>query len=127
MRSAYSCLALLLITFALPALGQEAPSATAAVCTSITPKGNCEGGNTTFPVEVGKIYGFSQVANVTDKIVHYWFHKDRFLGRVDLPIKAVHYKVWSTVTVSRDMTGPWRLEARDASGTVLASFNFSIH
>lgn len=121
MRSAYSCLALLLVAFAIPALGQEPPTATAVVCTSISPKGNCEGANTKFAVEVGKIYGFSQVANVTDKIVHYWFYKEKLLGRVDLPIKAVHYRVWSNVTVSRDMTGPWRLEARDAGGKVLAS------
>ncbi len=66
------------------------------------------------------------MTNVSDKIVHVWFYKDKELGRVDLPVKGARWRTWSNITVAKTMVGPCRLEARDSSGKVLASFNFTI-
>ncbi|HLE60051.1 MAG TPA: DUF2914 domain-containing protein [Thermoanaerobaculaceae bacterium] len=122
MRVALSCLALFLLTATL-ASAQE-PSATAVVCTAIE-NNSCEGASTVFYTSAGKLYGFSQVVNVPDKLVHVWFYKDRELGRIAMAApKAARWKCFSNVTVARNMVGPWRLEARDSSGKVLASFNF---
>ena len=126
MRIVTSCLALLWIVAALPAAAADAPAATVVVCTSIQDN-SCAGAETSFNVDVGKLWGFSQVTNVSDKIVHVWFFKDKELGRVDLPVKAARWRTWSNITVAKNMIGPWRLEARDSSGKLLASFNFSIH
>jgi hypothetical protein len=124
MRPAFCCLALLVITAAFaPA---EEPSATAVVCTAIV-NNSCEGAGVKFPTSVGKLFGFSQVVNVPDKLIHVWFCRDRELGRVEMAApKAPRWRTWSNVTVARNMLGPWRLEARDASGKVLASFNFTL-
>ena len=67
------------------------------------------------------------MTNGSDKIVHVWFFKDKELGRVDLPVRGASFRTWSNITVAKNMIGPWRLEARDSGGRVLATFNFSIH
>ena len=122
MRLAFSCLALFLLTATL-ASAQE-PSATAVVCTAIV-NNSCEGARTVFSTSAGKLYGFSQVVNVSERLVHVWFYRDRELGRFAMAApKAPRWRCWSNVTVARNMLGPWRLEARDSSGKVLASFNF---
>jgi len=125
MRIAVSCLSLLVIALSLPALAAEGPSATVVVCTSIQ-NNSCEGADVKFPSDVGKLWGFSQVTNVPEKIVHVWFYRDKELGRVDLPVKAARWRTWSNVTVAKNMAGPWRLDVRDSGGKVLASFSFTI-
>jgi hypothetical protein len=124
MRVALPCLALFLLSATLAAA--EEPSATAVVCTAIE-NNSCEGARTTFSVTVGKIYGFSQVVNVPDRIVHVWFYKDREVGRLAISApKAPRWKCFSNVTLARDMLGPWRLEARDPNGKILAYYNFMV-
>lgn len=124
MRAALSCLALFL-TAASFASAQE-PSATAVVCTAIV-NNLCEGAAVTFFTSAAKLYGFSQVVNVPEKIVHVWFFRDRELGRIEMTApKAARWKCFSNVTLARNMIGPWRLEARDTSGKVLAKFNFTV-
>ncbi len=124
MRPVLSCLALFLIVAAFASA--EEPSATAVVCTAIV-KNSCEGAGGKFASNVGKLYGFSQVANLPGKLIHVWFYRDRELGRVEMPgPNAPRWKCWSNVTVARNMVGTWRLEARDTSGKVLATFNFTL-
>jgi hypothetical protein len=123
MRTALSCLALLAIA-ATFSLAQE-PSATAVICSAIV-NNSCEHPATKFPTSVGKVFGFSQVSNVPDKIVHVWYYKARELGRVNLPVRAVHWKCWSSVSLDRTMVGPWRLEVLDGTGKMLASADFTV-
>jgi len=124
MRPALSCLALLLITAAFASA--EEPSATAVVCTSIV-NNSCEGADVKFSTSVGKLFGFSQVVNVPDKLVHVWFYRDRELGRIEMRAPAAaRWRTWSNVTVARNRIGPWRLEARDGTGKVLATFSFTV-
>jgi Protein of unknown function (DUF2914) len=124
MRIALVCLALIFVaaTFA----SAEPPSATAVVCTAIV-KNSCEGANVKFPANVGKVYGFSEAINVPKELVHVWFYKGHELGRVEMRApSASRWLTWSNVTVAKTMVGPWRLEARDADGTLLAAFNFTV-
>lgn len=125
MRIVFSCLALLVAVAAFAAPAEEPPAATVVVCTAIQDN-SCAGAAVKFSSDVGKLWGFSQVSNVPDKIVHVWFFRGRELGRVELPVKAAHWRTWSNITVSKDLVGPWRLEARDATGKVLASYSFTI-
>jgi hypothetical protein len=125
MRIVFSCLALLAVASAFAVAAEEPPSATVVVCTSIQDN-SCAGAAAKFPASIGKLWGFSQVSNVPDKIIHVWFHGDKELGRVELPVKEAHWRTWSNITVSKDLVGPCRLEARDAAGRVLASYSFTI-
>jgi hypothetical protein len=104
------------------------PSATAVVCTAIVDN-RCEGPNVKFPANVGKLYGFSEAVNVPNQLVHVWFFNGRELGRIAMKApsaKVDRWLTWSNVTVSRNMTGPWRLEAQTTDGKVLATFNFTV-
>jgi hypothetical protein len=104
----------------------EEPSATAVVCTAIV-NNSCEGARTAFSVTAGKLYGFSQVVDVPDRLVHVWFYRERELGRIAMSApRAPRWRTWSNVSLAKDMLGPWRLEARDASGKVLATYNFVV-
>jgi len=126
MRIVTSCLALILIAAAFPALAADPPSATAAICRSIE-KNQCEGSGTKFSSDVGKLYGFSVMTNVPDKIFHVWFYKDKELGRFEVRApNAPRWKAFSNVTVARNMPGVWRFEVRDASNTVLASVSVTL-
>ncbi len=126
MRIATAGLAMIVIAAALPVAAEEPPTATAVVCTSIQ-NNACEGADVRFSPDVGKLWGFSQVANVPDKLVHVWFYKDKELGRLEMRApNAPRWRTWSNVTIAKNMTGPWRLEARDASGKILATFAFKI-
>ena len=124
MRVALPCLALFLLSATLAAA--EEPSATAVVCTAIV-NNSCEGARTAFSVTAGKLYGFSQVVDVPDRLVHVWFYRERELGRIAMSApRAPRWRTWSNVSLAKDMLGPWRLEARDASGKVLATYNFVV-
>jgi len=127
MRIVTSCLALILIAAAFPALAADPPSATAAICRSIE-KNQCSGTGTKFAFDIGKLYGFSLITAVPDKVTHVWFYKDKEKGRwtVGAPANALRWKAFSNITVSRDMVGPWRLEIRDSGNAVLATANFVV-
>ena len=125
MRILFSCLALLVVTAAFAAPPEEPEAATVVVCTSIQDN-SCAGAAIKFPADVGRLWGFSQVSDVPNKIVHVWFYRDKELGRVELPVKAAHWRTWSNITVSKNMVGPWRIEARDGAGKLLASYRFTI-
>ena len=110
---------------AAPLLAADTPAATAQVCTGVkdrTPEGTAE----KFPASVDELYCFSRLTNVTDKVLHVWFHQDREVLRIELPVKAAHWRTWSAKKIFPGMTGPWRVEIRDTAGTVLATASFTI-
>jgi hypothetical protein len=116
------CVALLL---AGPALAADTPAATAEVCTAVkdrAPEGTAE----KFPPNVGELYCFSTLTNVTDKVVHVWFHADKEVFRIELPVKAARWRTWSAKKILPTMTGPWRVEIQDATGAVLATAKFTV-
>jgi hypothetical protein len=126
MRTALVSLALILAAVA--AAAAEPPSATAVVCTSIE-NNRCEGAAVKFPANVGKLWGFSEAVNVPGQLVHVWFFKDKELGSLTMKAPSDHAERWlcfSNVTVTRNMAGPWRLEARTSDGKILATFNFTV-
>jgi len=126
-RRAIPYFALLLIASVLPLLAEEPPAATIAVCSAIKDR-TCEGAGVKFPANVGKLYAFSQASNVPDKLVHVWFRGSQELGRqaIKSPAPKGTWRGWSNITVSLNMTGDYRVEARDANGTILASASFTI-
>lgn len=124
MKKALLLLAVMLL--AAPALAaDQPPAATAQVCAAVkdrTPEGVAE----KFPASVGELYCYSQVTNVTGKVVHVWFHADREVFRIELPVKAARWRTWSAKKVVPSLTGAWRVEVQDAAGKVLATANFTV-
>ncbi|HVN31350.1 MAG TPA: DUF2914 domain-containing protein [Thermoanaerobaculaceae bacterium] len=113
------------VLVATPVLASDPPAATAQVCTGVkdrTPQGTAE----RFPATVGELYCFSRLTNVSEKVLHVWFQGDREILRIELPVKAAQWRTWSAKKISPGMTGPWRVEVRDAAGTVLATAGFTV-
>jgi hypothetical protein len=114
------------LLLAVPVLAADQPAtATAQVCTAVkdrTPEGVAD----RFPASVGELYCFSRLANVTDKVVHVWFHADKEVFRIELPVKASHWRTWSAKKIQPSMTGAWRVEVLDATGKVLATAQFTV-
>ena len=124
MKKALLLLAVVLLAAPTPAADQP-PAATAQVCTAVKDRAP-EGVAEKFPASVGELYCFSRVTNVTDKAVHVWFHADKEVFRIELPVKAASWRTWSAKKVVPSLTGAWRVEVQDAAGKVLAIAKFTV-
>ena len=103
----------------------EQVTVSAKVCTAVkdrTPVGAAD----SFPASVGEVYCFTEVINGSGTIVHAWFHGDKEVRTMELPVKAARWRTWSAKEISPSMTGDWHVEVRDASGAVLATVKFTI-
>jgi hypothetical protein len=124
MKKVLLLLAVMLLA-APPLAADQPPAATAQVCTAVkdrTPEGSAE----KFPASVGELYCYSQITNVTGKVVHVWFHADKEVFRIELPVKAARWRTWSAKKVVPGLTGAWRVEVQDAAGKVLAIAKFTV-
>jgi hypothetical protein len=113
------------VLLAVPALAGDKPTATAEVCTAVkdrAPVGTAE----RFPANVGELYCFSRLSGVSGKILHVWFHAGSEVFRIELPVGGPRWRTWSAKKIAPQMTGPWRVEVRDAGGAVLAAVDFTV-
>jgi len=125
MKRTLLILALMLLVAPAVLAADPAPAATAQICTGVKDRAPV-GAADKFPATVGELYCFSVVTNATDKIVQVWFHGDKEVCKVELPVKAARWRTWSNITVGKNMIGPWKLEVRDSKGKVMATFQFKI-
>ena len=124
MKKALLLLAAVLL--AAPALAADQPPAsTAQVCTAVKDRAP-EGVAEKFPATVGELYCFSQVTNMTGKVLHVWFRADKEVFRIELPVKAARWRTWSAKKVEPSQIGAWRVEVQDAAGKVLATASFTV-
>jgi hypothetical protein len=83
-----------------------------------------------FPVDVGQLVCWTKVsgapAGAETTIHHVWFHGDTQVGDVELHVGGSPWRTWSKKTVPADWTGAWRVEVRDAAGTVLKRLDFTV-
>ena len=81
----------------------------------------------TFPPDVGQVVCWSKVTGAGGTSVHHvWFHGDTQVGDVELQVGGSPWRTWSKKTVPADWTGAWRVEIRDAAGTVLKRIDFTV-
>ena len=60
-----------------------------------------------------------------DTIAHVWLYEGRAVQTVRLRVRGPHWRTYSRKTLFVGMAGSWAVEARDASGRVLARQEFS--
>ena len=119
----------ILVILRATALAEE-PTFTAAeavVATGIenlTPVGISD----TFPITVGKLYCFTRIkgARQDTTIKHLWFHGDRMVMEITLPIQSLNWRTYSTKTITPSSSGSWRVDITTENGTVLQSVPFTI-
>lgn len=84
----------------------------------------------TFPADVAQLVCFTQITGAASgaptSIHHVWFHGDTQVADVELQVGVSPWRTWSRKTIPADWTGPWRVEIRDAGGTVLKRIDFTV-
>jgi len=119
----------ILVILRATALAEE-PTFTAAeavVATGIenlTPVGISD----TFPITAGKLYCFTRIkgARQDTTIKHLWFHGDRMVMEITLPIQSLNWRTYSSKTITPSSSGSWRVDITTENGTVLQSVPFTI-
>lgn len=80
-----------------------------------------------FPADVGTLALWMRVTGGDGQTLnHVWFYGDTEVGNVPLTIGGSPWRTWSRKTIPMEATGAWRVEIRDAAGTVLQSIHFTV-
>jgi hypothetical protein len=125
MKGMLLLLALTLLAVPAAFAADQAPAATAQMCTGVKDRAPV-GVADKFPTSVGELYCYSLVTNATDKVVQLWIHGDKEVFKIELPVKAARWRTWSVKKILPGMTGAWRVEVRDAAGLLLATAKFTV-
>ncbi len=80
------------------------------------------------PAESDTLYLWTRVTGAAPGTVihHVWFRGDEQVADVELTINGSPWRTWSQKIIPAEWTGGWRVEVRDASGTVLQTTNFTV-
>ena len=83
---------------------------------------------TNFPSSIGKLYCFTRIlgANTPTFITHVWYYGNAEQARIDLPVKASHWRTFSKITIRPRDSGVWHVDVLDSSGNRLEVLNFHI-
>ncbi len=81
-----------------------------------------------FPADVAQLICWTKIEGASgDMIIHHvWFRGDQQVADVELHVAGSPWRTYSRKTVPADWTGAWRVEVRDANGTVLKKLAFTI-
>jgi hypothetical protein len=80
-----------------------------------------------FPAEVGELVLWTRVTGGAGQTLnHVWFYGDTEVANVPLTIGGSPWRTWSRKTIPVEATGAWRVEIRDAAGTVLKQLDFTV-
>ena len=80
----------------------------------------------TFRADIGRVACWTRVSGAAGTTIHHvWIHDGQEFP-VPMQIGGSPWRVWSTKVIQSDWTGDWRVEVRNASGTVLATASFTI-
>lgn len=114
------------------AMSPDAPvvlnlKATLKVGTGIEAK-EIDGENTTFSVNVGKIYCWSLIEGAQEpmEIRHQWWHEGKLVIEVPLTIKYARFRTWSYKTIVPEMVGNWEVKVVDNQDKVLNLISFQV-
>ena len=80
----------------------------------------------TFQADIGRVACWTRVNGAAGTTIHHvWIHDGQEFP-VPMVIGGSPWRTWSTKEIQAEWTGDWRVEVRNASGTVLATASFTI-
>ncbi|MGD2136178.1 MAG: DUF2914 domain-containing protein [Gemmatimonadales bacterium] len=80
----------------------------------------------TFPADVGELACWTRVTGAAGTTIqHVWIHGDNEFP-ISLDIGGSPWRTWTTKTIPAEWDGEWRVEVREADGTVLATASFTV-
>ncbi len=96
-------------------------------CTAVQDRAP-SGADTAFASIVENVYCFVKVGGAPDttSITHVWYFGDREMGRVELAVKSVAWRTWSSKKIAPEWQGTWRVDVLSPAGDVLKSGEFAI-
>jgi hypothetical protein len=97
-----------------------------AICTAVEDR-QPTGVGTVFPDDLDKIYCFTKIGGAEDTtyVTHVWCFGDKEIIKVNLPIKSVSWRTWSSKMVDMGL-GKGYVEIVSEDGTVLGKAEFEI-
>lgn len=81
-----------------------------------------------FDATIGRLYCYTRIKTHLQKAVikHLWFHGDKMVMEVTLPIKPSHWRTYSMKTILPSAGGDWKVDVTSEDGTILKTLNFTI-
>ncbi len=86
------------------------------------------GSGTNFPSSAGELFCFTRIlgAKTPTRISHVWYFGNVERARIDLAVKAAHWRTFSKKIIRPGETGVWHVDVLDAAGNRLEVLNFHI-
>lgn len=83
----------------------------------------------TYSAKVGKLFCFTRITGAAGDttITHVWYHGDKEMARVELPVRSPNWRTWSSKRILPSWTGAWKVEVLDAQGKVLKTIPFTLN
>ncbi len=81
-----------------------------------------------FDANIGRLYCFTRIkTNFQPAVIkHLWFHGDKMVMEVTLPIKSSNWRTYSMKTILPSAGGDWKVDVTSEDGTLLKTLNFTI-
>ncbi len=81
-----------------------------------------------FSISQGEVFCFSNFDPVIEKTVifHKWYKRDKLIFTMPLTLSPPKWSSFSRVQIRDADKGPWRVEIRDSSDTLLQTLRFSM-
>lgn len=75
-----------------------------------------------------QIYCFTHIEGAADptEIQHVWIHEGEEMARITLPVRSASWRTYSSKKMLPSWTGAWKVEVRDAAGSVLKTVEFTV-
>lgn len=82
----------------------------------------------TLPAGGDTLYCFSRLVGAAEetRVQHVWFRGEQEMARVELPVRSINWRTWSSKRILPEWTGSWRVEIQDQFGEVLTTLAFSV-
>ena len=83
---------------------------------------------TSFKASVGKLYCFTKIvgAQSPSKITHVWYFGNTPVARVNLRVKSLSWRTYSSKEIRQQDIGDWHVDVLGPRGTVLWSVEFKV-
>jgi hypothetical protein len=81
-----------------------------------------------FDANIGRLYCFTRIkTNLQPAVIkHLWFHGDKIVMEVTLPVKSSNWRTYSMKTIWPSAGGDWKVDVTSEDGTLLKTLNFTI-
>ena len=130
--SQFPVLVLVLICFSIPshAMAQGTSDLTievGVICKQVEERAPVDA-DTTFAVSVEQLSCFTKITGAEDEttISHVWYWGETERARIELPVRSISWRTYTTKRIQEHEVGAWRVDILDAEGKVLKTVRFNI-